>query len=128
MFKAEQARLEAMNEADQGPRSISQIRRDNQAKGGSSVNGVSGLDESAYAATSLNALCPPDPNLATINVICKWKGLNCNSNEIITGQHNLLSLHVRPQVRDMSCPLTVTAKHKHRVAHDFESGPAVRSC
>lgn len=79
-----------------------------------------------------------------IHVICSWSATVTGSKKqkspastggetsdddakttmTVQGQHSLVNLTVRPQKNLKGCPLTVTARHKTEVAHDFDrDGP-----
>mmetsp|Transcript_30971 Transcript_30971/g.35790 ORF Transcript_30971/g.35790 Transcript_30971/m.35790 type:complete len:535 (+) Transcript_30971:917-2521(+) len=90
--------------------------------------------------TSIRGLCPLDEpnNMSMIHLICAWQSTSCRASaadvysqeggrdsgdDIVSGLHYLLDLPVRPHTRGKGCPLTVTAKHKSDVYHNFRSGP-----
>lgn len=127
--KKELAMIEAeLGEENQGPRSISEIRRakSNLSSSNSEKSGVSKVkrDEPNCHPTSRAFLCSPHQNSSSeINVICSWKTKGDKPEEIIEGQHHLRQLVVRPQHKSKSCPLLIGAKYKTSVQHDFSVGP-----
>ena len=77
-----------------------------------------------YEGTSLSALCSSDD--PTINFICKWSGISCNTAKSVSGLHHILQLPVLSTRRGVGCPLTITSKYKANIYHEFSLGPVVR--
>jgi len=150
-YRKAQARLAQLSENEHAPRDIAHIRRDKSklnrtdsmpvlhddansagpediSSGSTSVIGSAVDDDETdslpqYEGTSLTSLCPPNNHI--INIICKWRGISCNTENPITGQHHVLQLPVLSQGRGLGCPLTITAKYKANVYHEFNLGSVV---
>lgn len=124
--RKEQARIEAEKELDdKGPRSIAQIRR---AKTGlfSAINECLEPSENGPKCdpTSRAFLCSPHNQTSSeINVVCSWKTKGNRTKDVISGQHHLRQLVVRPQQKSKSCPLLIEANYKQIVQHDFSISP-----
>lgn len=115
------------------PRDIAQIRRAKHETTVSSLEGqskeVGNVLQSQSHPTSLANLCPVNINDggSSINIVCCWSAIIGSENDadsIVHGQHHLRSLLVRP-IKSRGCPLSLTAKYKPNVSHNFDEGPLV---
>ena len=120
------------------PRSIAQIRRDRDTDDSNGdVKGISSnmlvdhgttdnlsCEVENFHPTSLESLCSPSQGNSEINLLCSWKA-HGNGSEKILGQHHLRQLVVHPQYQSKGCPLTVSAKYKALIRHDFSVSPLV---
>ena len=118
------------------PRDIAQIRR---AKLETTVSLLEGQSkefgiviQSKSHPTSLANLCPVNINDggSSINIVCCWSAVIVSENaadSIVHGQHHLRSLLVRP-IKSKGCPLSLTAKFKPNISHNFDEGPLVSQC
>lgn len=115
------------------PRDIAQIRRAKQENNGSSPENQPKVTVSALQAashpTSLASLCPVNicGGGSSINIICCWSAIvgSMNTDAIVYGQHHLRNLLVRPQNKSKGCPLSLTARFKPNVSHNFDEGPLI---
>ena len=128
----EEIRRKAIEEIEQNqPRSISQIRRANNAVS-EQITVHSNTDSDVFDdknifhhPTSLGSLCPIGDDHSSVTVVCDWNFYE--GDHLVEGQHNLSQLVVRPKSKKKGCPLTITCKHKTNIVHDFSSGPLVSS-
>ena len=130
------ARLEIENEKEgQHPRSIAQIRRANAPTTLELNKGKKDMSSQSTAlasdivknlhSTSLEYLCSLEENTSQINIICSWTAPS--KEDLISGQHHLRQIAVRPEFKSKGCPILISAQYDTTFNHDFSSIPLVRS-
>lgn len=106
----------------------SRVYRDEEVDSSMKAGATNIVDDSETSRphpTSLAGLCPLEESRSIVNIICVWHAIGCHGERVV-GLHQVLQLPVRPRTKMLQgCPLTITAKHKSKVMHDFSRCPLV---